>query len=147
MKSTTSGLSMLLTPFLVKGVSSIAQLSLGTGHTCASTSEGSVWCWGDRSVGQLGLQGPQSLLELLNRNQVVPEYRPIVRALERQSAQPLAVQLAPRALADREHEPASQQELPHALARPAEVLLRVFATPTQSAVSPTTNVATTGGSW
>ncbi len=33
---------------------SIRQVSAGTRHTCALVVDGSVWCWGDNAVGQLG---------------------------------------------------------------------------------------------
>ncbi len=39
------------------GVDAIAA---GGGHTCAATSDGSAWCWGAGSVGQLGDEGSGS---------------------------------------------------------------------------------------
>jgi alpha-tubulin suppressor-like RCC1 family protein len=38
----------------IKGLTGVTRLALGTSHTCALTDGGSVWCWGDNSVGQLG---------------------------------------------------------------------------------------------
>ncbi len=42
------------TPFSVVGVSSASNVATGYGHTCALISNGSIKCWGDNSVGQLG---------------------------------------------------------------------------------------------
>jgi len=35
--------------------SRVLQLTVGAGHTCALMVEGRVRCWGDGSVGQLGI--------------------------------------------------------------------------------------------
>ncbi len=35
--------------------STVTDLQLGGRHSCALTSAGTVWCWGDNSAGQLGL--------------------------------------------------------------------------------------------
>ena len=32
-----------------------ASVSVGTFHTCATRTDGSLWCWGDNTLGQLGL--------------------------------------------------------------------------------------------
>ena len=31
-----------------------AAISVGFGHSCALVDEGSIWCWGENSHGQLG---------------------------------------------------------------------------------------------
>jgi alpha-tubulin suppressor-like RCC1 family protein len=41
-------------PTLVSGLSTIKQVTLGSAHVCALGTDGSVWCWGNGSVGQLG---------------------------------------------------------------------------------------------
>lgn len=33
---------------------SVVEVAVGTAHTCARKSDGSVWCWGDNRYGQLG---------------------------------------------------------------------------------------------
>jgi alpha-tubulin suppressor-like RCC1 family protein len=43
-----------LVPFLVSGGLSFTQLAGGGAHTCGLTSDGSAWCWGSNSNGQLG---------------------------------------------------------------------------------------------
>src|SRR5688500_17863211 len=34
--------------------SAVAEVSAGYGHTCARKADGTLWCWGDNSNGQLG---------------------------------------------------------------------------------------------
>jgi len=36
-------------------LSGVAELGMGTGFVCARKTEGSVWCWGDNSSGQIGV--------------------------------------------------------------------------------------------
>jgi alpha-tubulin suppressor-like RCC1 family protein len=43
-----------LVPFPVNGGLSFVQLAAGDSHTCGLTSDGSAWCWGSNSEGQLG---------------------------------------------------------------------------------------------
>jgi alpha-tubulin suppressor-like RCC1 family protein len=49
--------SAQLTPVCVQGLpggSSVKQVAEGSAHSCALLSDGSVWCWGDNTWGQLG---------------------------------------------------------------------------------------------
>jgi alpha-tubulin suppressor-like RCC1 family protein len=42
-------------PTPIVGQSAIVSLALGDGHLCDVDSNGTVWCWGDNEVGQLGI--------------------------------------------------------------------------------------------
>jgi alpha-tubulin suppressor-like RCC1 family protein len=39
----------------------VASVAAGADHTCALTTDGQAWCWGDNSHGQLGIGGNQNL--------------------------------------------------------------------------------------
>lgn len=41
-------------PMMVPGLTSVAQIAAGDGHTCALSADGTVTCWGDNHWGQLG---------------------------------------------------------------------------------------------
>jgi len=42
------------TPVEVAAITDVRALAAGGGHTCALRGDGTLWCWGDDSVGQLG---------------------------------------------------------------------------------------------
>jgi alpha-tubulin suppressor-like RCC1 family protein len=44
-----------LTPVAVTGLAGIAQLVAKGANTCAVTTTGEAWCWGDNGYGQLGV--------------------------------------------------------------------------------------------
>jgi alpha-tubulin suppressor-like RCC1 family protein len=44
-----------LSPLAVAGLSEVSVLSAQSFNTCALTSAGAVWCWGDNTWGQLGI--------------------------------------------------------------------------------------------
>lgn len=37
------------------GLESVVQVTAGESHTCARKADGTLWCWGDNHVGQLGI--------------------------------------------------------------------------------------------
>lgn len=41
-------------PALVSNLSDVARVHAGRAHTCALTTQGAVWCWGDNDFGQMG---------------------------------------------------------------------------------------------
>lgn len=41
-------------PLAVPGISNVSKVSVGQSHTCAVTTSGQPWCWGDNFYGQLG---------------------------------------------------------------------------------------------
>ncbi len=49
------------TPLAVNGMDGVVQLAAGAGHTCALRYDGTVWCWGDDAVGQLGDGAPSGI--------------------------------------------------------------------------------------
>ena len=42
-------------PALVAGPSQVAEIAVGSGHSCAVDGAGALWCWGQNYLGQLGL--------------------------------------------------------------------------------------------
>jgi alpha-tubulin suppressor-like RCC1 family protein len=42
------------TPTAVSGLGSVVQIAVGIGFDCALRADGTVWCWGNNSFGQLG---------------------------------------------------------------------------------------------
>lgn len=44
-------------PVLVSGISNVMAVSCGGDHTCALTSSGGMYCWGDNGNGELGIGG------------------------------------------------------------------------------------------
>jgi alpha-tubulin suppressor-like RCC1 family protein len=46
----------------VEGDHAFVEISAGARHVCAVESDGSVWCWGDNSFGQLGLGNGDSVM-------------------------------------------------------------------------------------
>lgn len=55
--SYSSNLSPVDTPVAVTGGRTFATVSAGHKHTCGLTLEGSAFCWGDNTLGQLGASG------------------------------------------------------------------------------------------
>ncbi len=49
----TSGANVL-SPAAVSGLTDVAALAVGQMHTCAQLADGTVACWGDKGIGQLG---------------------------------------------------------------------------------------------
>jgi alpha-tubulin suppressor-like RCC1 family protein len=48
----------LTSPQTIAGLTGVTSVGLGYGHGCALISNGTVRCWGDNSVGQLGIATP-----------------------------------------------------------------------------------------
>ena len=48
---------------LNSGFSSSFQLSIGRFHTCGMRSDRSVWCVGQNTMGQIGVTGPQEIVD------------------------------------------------------------------------------------
>jgi alpha-tubulin suppressor-like RCC1 family protein len=45
----------IATPAPIVGLTRVTAVALGDGHLCAVDSVGTVWCWGENDVGQLGI--------------------------------------------------------------------------------------------
>jgi alpha-tubulin suppressor-like RCC1 family protein len=41
-------------PTQIAGLADVAAISLGVDHACARKTDGTLWCWGDNQLGQLG---------------------------------------------------------------------------------------------
>jgi alpha-tubulin suppressor-like RCC1 family protein len=41
-------------PVTVQGLGPAVAVTVGRRHTCAATTNGTVWCWGENADGQLG---------------------------------------------------------------------------------------------
>lgn len=48
------GLNYTSAPTNIAGISDVVEVAPGYLHTCARKSDGTVWCWGDNTYGQLG---------------------------------------------------------------------------------------------
>jgi alpha-tubulin suppressor-like RCC1 family protein len=53
--------SLISTPVTVKSLINVISLAGGDDHTCGVRADGTVWCWGGNSVGQLGTGTSNSL--------------------------------------------------------------------------------------
>jgi Regulator of chromosome condensation (RCC1) repeat len=53
-----SGFPCLRNPRSVPGLDGVVSLSAGAAHTCAQMADGSIQCWGDHTLGQLGRACP-----------------------------------------------------------------------------------------
>ena len=51
---TATAVAYSLTPFPVQGLAAVTGIAAQNYHTCALTSGGDAWCWGDNWAGQLG---------------------------------------------------------------------------------------------
>src|SRR5262249_60065305 len=51
----TSGTTSLM-PVRVMNLGGVDVLAAGLAHTCARRTDGSVWCWGDNSSGQIAVE-------------------------------------------------------------------------------------------
>jgi alpha-tubulin suppressor-like RCC1 family protein len=50
----TCGTYCSSTPQVIPGLTGVAQIALGTAHACARMKDGTLKCWGDNSLGQVG---------------------------------------------------------------------------------------------
>jgi hypothetical protein len=50
----SNGCAIAIYPYSIASVSKLPSIAAGVNHTCALTTTGGVYCWGDNGYGQLG---------------------------------------------------------------------------------------------